>query len=365
MMENQDASPAFIEAMTQLVKTVHCPVCMDYIASPVSLPCSHTYCQECIDEVIKNSEKCYCPLCQKAFTKKNMSSVSKTLMPVISSIKDFMACFEGKPISTTTTASTIDDPLHADKKFRMLRPDFKGGDLVHVAPRLWPGINKPGGSAWIQSVIEPAEHEAAEGICYDCKYVLGGGVDFRVPAAYIRVANDLHEERESRSRRTRPQGSTSSKSSKISTSVKSKNKIVSSMSTGSKRKANQQNESPLRSNNDKEDESLENPPLVFLCSTLSAEELSQVNQFCAQFTSATVHDSYSEAVTHVIVHAERKGKGKSQVRILRNRTMKYLQGVLGEQSADFSFVVLLGLGKQRTHFVNFNVSLNRAQVDCV
>ena len=348
-------STALTDAMAQLAKTVHCPVCMDYMISPVTLPCSHTYCQECIEEVMRSSPRNYCPLCHAIFTKKNISGVSKTLEPVISSIRNFVACFEGKPDSDSV--STGDEALHVDKKFRMQRPDFKAGDLVHVAPRLWPGINKPGGTAWIQAVREEAEKEASTaedvslshvhpnilngghtqmGVYYDCKYVLGGGIDIQVPAAYIRVANDLNEERESRSRRSKP--------------PKLEQKRVSPKHTGRRSSAGNKSKAALE---DVQEDTVASPttriptpvasegchnknmnrPLVFLCSTLQTEELLEVQQFCERFPPAAVHETYSSAVTHVIVHVDRKGgkgKGKSPMLILKNRTMKYLQGVLGE-----------------------------------
>lgn len=352
--------PALIEAMTQLAKTVSCPVCMDYMTSPVTLPCSHTYCQECIEEVIKSSTKHNCPLCQKTFTKKNMSAVSKTLEPVISSIKNFIACFEGKPVSGSVASG--DDSLHVDKKFRMQRPDFKAGDLVQVAPRLWPGINKPGGVAWVQAVKEEVtavEHqhthqhggqheEQQKGVYYDCKYVLGGGIDVHVPAAYIRVAGDLNEDRGSRSRRTKPPKAPTSSNNNINNKQHQQQQQKRSSprhSAGSKRKAASDEEvegedaivvgSPVRiltKSDTSQEINVSNPPLVFLCSTLQTEELLQVHQFCERFPPATVHETYSSAVTHVIVHVDRKGKGKGKhpVRILKNRTMKYLQGVLGK-----------------------------------
>jgi hypothetical protein len=318
-----------------------------------------------------------------SFTQKNITNASKTLESVVISIKNFIACFEGRPIMDSATSSN-EKLLHIDKKFRMQRPDYKAGDLVHVAPRLWPGINKPGGTAWIQAVTEQADtgnSDSSEGgLCYDCKYVLGGGVDYLVPAAYIRVANDLGEERESRSRRSKSSAATSktktneearARQYKDRDRVNNRRDSSSTVSlshcktTGVKRKSRASGDSsPYSGNKDGEGEGEgereeraagsemegdkqetlhvqgtargeqdESPvPLVFLCSTLSNEELNEVKQFCELFPFAVVHDSYSPAVTHVIVRADRKGKGKNQVRILKNRTMKYLQGVLGELS---------------------------------
>lgn len=350
-----EGSAAVVDAMARLSKTVHCPVCMDFFSAPVTLPCSHTYCNECIQEVVKNStSNPLCPLCQQSFTKKSIGTVCTSLQPVIASIRKFVDCYEGKSPSEVEEVS--DPSLRVDKKFRMARPDFKAGDLVHVAPRLWPGINKPGGTAWIQAVVEPNETSTTtsvaevEEVCYDCKYVLGGGVDYLVPASFIRVANDLNDERESRSRRPRrAQGNANTESRDTHRRGVAKRRIT---NVGEKKVAGNTKSERERfdgkrgeSNGsscdiDRDDGSIMQPPLCkdtsvsaplgFLCSTLSVEELDEVKKFCDRFPPARILDAFSDAVTHVVVRVDRKGKGKNQVRLLRNRTMKYLQGVLGE-----------------------------------
>lgn len=51
----------------ELVKeTLLCPVCLEVVKNPVSLPCSHTFCQHCILQVKESSTKC--PYCRKEYS---------------------------------------------------------------------------------------------------------------------------------------------------------------------------------------------------------------------------------------------------------------------------------------------------------
>ncbi|KAJ0402218.1 hypothetical protein ATCC90586_000940 [Pythium insidiosum] len=65
------------------------------------------------------------------------------------------------------------------------RPLFKVGDIVHVAARTWPGINKLGGAGKIASVIEENHEEDGETVyLYNVKYMLGG-FEKRIEEEYI------------------------------------------------------------------------------------------------------------------------------------------------------------------------------------
>eukprot|EP00937_MAST-01D_sp_MAST-1D-sp2_P003153 g3153.t1 len=88
------------------------------------------------------------------------------------------------------------DEAAAEARAAATRP-LAAGDLVDVAARSWPGINKAGGAARIAAVREgeydavythtAAEAHAAAGISFDVKYLLGGS-EKRVPAHYCKRA---------------------------------------------------------------------------------------------------------------------------------------------------------------------------------
>ncbi|XP_033985486.1 E3 ubiquitin-protein ligase TRIM21-like isoform X1 [Trematomus bernacchii] len=45
-----------------------CSVCLDLFTVPVTIPCGHNFCKNCITEHWDTSEKCRCPMCMEAFT---------------------------------------------------------------------------------------------------------------------------------------------------------------------------------------------------------------------------------------------------------------------------------------------------------
>ncbi|TMW60707.1 hypothetical protein Poli38472_000749 [Pythium oligandrum] len=53
-------------------------------------------------------------------------------------------------------------------------PRFKIGDIVHVAARTWPGINKLGGAGKIATILEEVDESGEPTFLYNVKYMLGG-----------------------------------------------------------------------------------------------------------------------------------------------------------------------------------------------
>ncbi|KAI4832467.1 hypothetical protein KUCAC02_015435 [Chaenocephalus aceratus] len=44
-----------------------CSICLDLFTDPVTLPCGHNYCKDCITEHWDISDRCQCPMCKEAF----------------------------------------------------------------------------------------------------------------------------------------------------------------------------------------------------------------------------------------------------------------------------------------------------------
>ncbi|XP_037621697.1 E3 ubiquitin-protein ligase TRIM21-like [Sebastes umbrosus] len=45
-----------------------CSICLDVFTDPVSTPCGHNFCKNCITEHWNTSDRCQCPMCNEAFT---------------------------------------------------------------------------------------------------------------------------------------------------------------------------------------------------------------------------------------------------------------------------------------------------------
>lgn len=73
---------------------------------------------------------------------------------------------------------------------------FEVGDVVLVAPRTWPGMNKHGGVALVQAVRDPP------GSRYDVKYIVSQTHDRGVEARFITPHRFLHDAMGSRARRS-------------------------------------------------------------------------------------------------------------------------------------------------------------------
>ena len=63
-------------------------------------------------------------------------------------------------------------------------PKFKLGDVVDVMPRLWAGINKPGGAARIAKINYDQEEDE---YTYNVSYILHGGRELDVEGIYINI----------------------------------------------------------------------------------------------------------------------------------------------------------------------------------
>ncbi|XP_074485937.1 E3 ubiquitin-protein ligase TRIM21-like [Sebastes fasciatus] len=44
-----------------------CSICLDVFTDPVSIPCGHNFCKNCITEHWNTSDRCQCPMCKKVF----------------------------------------------------------------------------------------------------------------------------------------------------------------------------------------------------------------------------------------------------------------------------------------------------------
>ena len=52
-----------------ITEEIKCPICLEQLKQPKILPCQHTYCLECLEEVAKlnNPNTVHCPECRREF----------------------------------------------------------------------------------------------------------------------------------------------------------------------------------------------------------------------------------------------------------------------------------------------------------
>ena len=101
----------FNEAEVDTVRsTVECSICYEVFKDPYSLPCTHTFCKECIQESFKNLRNC--PICKEGFCPREarpnptMKTLSNLFLP---------PPLETTPTSSTTARGTLlsSNPLEA------------------------------------------------------------------------------------------------------------------------------------------------------------------------------------------------------------------------------------------------------------
>uniref|UniRef100_A0A3B1IGZ3 RING-type domain-containing protein n=1 Tax=Astyanax mexicanus TaxID=7994 RepID=A0A3B1IGZ3_ASTMX len=64
-----------------------CSICLDVFTDPVSTPCGHNFCMNCIKTCWGDSQQCNCPLCKEKFTKRPELKVNTTLREVVEHFK--------------------------------------------------------------------------------------------------------------------------------------------------------------------------------------------------------------------------------------------------------------------------------------
>uniref|UniRef100_A0A8C4T3G6 E3 ubiquitin-protein ligase TRIM39-like n=1 Tax=Erpetoichthys calabaricus TaxID=27687 RepID=A0A8C4T3G6_ERPCA len=64
-----------------------CPVCLDIFTSPISTPCGHSFCMECITRYWGRSGDCICPFCKKIFRQRPDLNINRTLAEITEEFK--------------------------------------------------------------------------------------------------------------------------------------------------------------------------------------------------------------------------------------------------------------------------------------
>ena len=182
------------------------------------------------------------------------------------------------------------------------------GDAVTVLPRLWPGINKPGGPAHVIRVNGFVDGSGQD-CTYDVKYILTSSEDASVPAAFLTAVESL--DRKTRKRRGE-EGDREENCGYVVT------KATKTMKPSGRSKAITVSKfHPLYKT--------ASPPKVVILSTLISDaDSKQLARFTKLFCNSIVvtdFDNASGAVTHLVVGTGGKGA-------VQSRTMKFLKAIM-------------------------------------
>ncbi|EUB55385.1 Breast cancer type 1 susceptibility protein [Echinococcus granulosus] len=65
------------QCLTLLKQALSCPICLDDLKQPVITPCSHIFCEFCLDEYMLKKRSIRCPICNKDISKRALTSAEK------------------------------------------------------------------------------------------------------------------------------------------------------------------------------------------------------------------------------------------------------------------------------------------------
>ncbi|XP_056145751.1 E3 ubiquitin-protein ligase TRIM39 isoform X3 [Lampris incognitus] len=85
-----------------------CPICLDVFTQPVSTPCGHNFCRDCIKGYWESSELTQCPMCKHTFYQRPELKVNTFISEVAA---QFRRSLEMKPENEGASSSTVDQPL--------------------------------------------------------------------------------------------------------------------------------------------------------------------------------------------------------------------------------------------------------------
>ncbi|KAI3375667.1 hypothetical protein L3Q82_003977 [Scortum barcoo] len=81
IIRDRDMAPMLCEAQ------VRCCICLDIFTDPVSIPCGHNFCIDCIEGFWDTKEKSECPLCKEKFRKRPELRINKGFAEIVEIFK--------------------------------------------------------------------------------------------------------------------------------------------------------------------------------------------------------------------------------------------------------------------------------------
>lgn len=69
---------------------LNCSICLEVLTQPVSTPCGHNFCNDCIQHYWQESNICWCPYCKEEFTLRPELHVNTVLNNIVEQFKAFV-----------------------------------------------------------------------------------------------------------------------------------------------------------------------------------------------------------------------------------------------------------------------------------
>lgn len=69
---------------------VRCCICLDIYTDPVSIPCGHNFCMDCIEGFWDTKDKSECPLCKETFRKRPELRINRAFAEITELFKRFV-----------------------------------------------------------------------------------------------------------------------------------------------------------------------------------------------------------------------------------------------------------------------------------
>ncbi|XP_037614114.1 E3 ubiquitin-protein ligase TRIM58 isoform X1 [Sebastes umbrosus] len=111
---------------------VHCSICLDVFTNPVSIPCGHNFCQNCILGYWKTSPLYQCPMCKKSFYKKPDISINTVLREIAQQFKEIRVRGAEEKVEDEKEKKWTMERRKKEDEERLLEKDQKEQLLVEL-----------------------------------------------------------------------------------------------------------------------------------------------------------------------------------------------------------------------------------------
>lgn len=92
-----------------------CSICLDVLVQPVSTPCGHNFCMNCITTYWDSATDCRCPICMERFDKRPDLKVNTFILEVVTQFQlQQQSENHARPLAVKAAAVGGDSSVHCD-----------------------------------------------------------------------------------------------------------------------------------------------------------------------------------------------------------------------------------------------------------